>query len=133
VRQIGNGRNTNFRLDKWVQHNVELLPSASSDDIDTTLSARDILNWDVRFLSVNLSNDIVSQVIALPSLTDADGPDTLGWAGTNTHQFTVQIAYALQYAIAMPLEAEGDWKTLWGWKGPLCIQTFMWLAAHEYI
>jgi ribonuclease HI len=137
VRQIGDGRNTNFWLDKWVPHNVELLPSASSDHIDTTLSVRDVLNqdgyWDVRFLSENLSNDIVSQVIALPAPTDTDGPDTLGWAGTNTHQFTVQSAYTLQHAIAMPLVAEGDWKTLWGWKGPHRIQTFMWLAAHERI
>jgi hypothetical protein len=137
VRQIGDGRNTKFWLDKWVPHNVELLPSASSDHIDTTLSVRDVLNqdgyWDVRFLSENLSNDIVSQVIALPAPTDTDGPDTLGWAGTNTHQFTVQSAYTLQHAIAMPLVAEGDWKTLWGWKGPHRIQTFMWLAAHERI
>ncbi|CAJ2627891.1 unnamed protein product [Trifolium pratense] len=120
-----------------VSNNVELLHSASRDHIDTTLSVRDVLNqdgdWDVRFISENLSNDIVSQVMALPAPTDVDGPDTLGWAGTNTHQFTVRSAYTLQHVIAMPLVAEGDWKTLWGWKGPHCIQTFMWLAAHERI
>ncbi|MCI39513.1 hypothetical protein A2U01_0060745, partial [Trifolium medium] len=33
-------------------------------------------------------------------------------------QFTVQSAYTLQHAIAMPLVAGGDWKTLWGQKGP---------------
>ncbi|GAU47866.1 hypothetical protein TSUD_404370 [Trifolium subterraneum] len=130
VRQIGNGRNTNFWLDKWVPHNVELLPLALRDQIDTTLSVRDVLNqdgdWDVGFLSENLSNDIVTQVIALPTPTDVDGPDILGWAGTNTHQFTVKSAYTLNHAIAMPHVAEGDWKTLWGWKGPRRIQTFMW-------
>ncbi|KAK2397730.1 hypothetical protein QL285_059278 [Trifolium repens] len=107
-------------MPKWVPHNVDLLPSASRDHIDTTLSVRDVLNqdgdWDVRFLSENLSNDIVSQVIALPDPTDADNHDTLGWVGINTHQFTIQSAYALQHVIVMPLVAEGDWKTLWGWK-----------------
>ncbi|GAU45178.1 hypothetical protein TSUD_178710 [Trifolium subterraneum] len=33
----------------------------------------------------------------------------------------------------MPHVAEGEWKTLWGWKEPRRIQTFMWLAAHERI
>ncbi|PNX68691.1 ribonuclease H, partial [Trifolium pratense] len=78
-------------------------------------------------------NDIVSQVMALPAPTDVDGPDTLGWDRTNTHQFTVRSAYTLQHVIAMPLVAKGDWKTLWGWKGPHRIQTFIWLAAHERI
>ena len=32
-----------------------------------------------------------------------------------------------------PHVVDGDWKTLWVWKGPHRIQTFMWLAAHERI
>ena len=28
---------------------------------------------------------------------------------------------------------DGDWKMLWGWRGPHHIQTFMWLVAHGRI
>jgi len=27
----------------------------------------------------------------------------------------------------------GDWKSLWNWKGLQCIQTFIWLNAHDRI
>lgn len=51
--------------------------------------------------------------------------------GTNTNQFTIQSAYRLQHGDIHALE--GDWKSLWDWKGPHRIQTFIWLAAQERI
>jgi ribonuclease HI len=73
----------------------------------------------------------VNQVLALPAPNDADGPDSIGWGGTNTHRFTIQSAYRLQHGdIHAP---EGNWKSLWDWKGPHRIQTFIWLAAQERI
>ncbi|PNX66909.1 ribonuclease H, partial [Trifolium pratense] len=55
--------------------------------------------------------------------------DSIGWGGTTTRDFTVQSAYVSQSARGQTIE--GDWKALWGWKGPYRIQTFMWIAAHE--
>ncbi|KEH22593.1 hypothetical protein MTR_7g055927 [Medicago truncatula] len=40
--------------------------------------------------------DIVNQISALLNPSNSDGLDTIGWGGTNTHQFTVQSAYNLQ-------------------------------------
>jgi len=103
--------------------------------VDTTISVRDALNtsgeWDLNFLIDNLHVDIVNQILALPTLSDFDGPDTVGWGGTNPLQFTVQSAYNLQQETS--LAVGGDWKTLWNWKGPHRIQTFIWLDAHGRI
>jgi hypothetical protein len=51
--------------------------------------------------------------------------------GGNTHQFIIQSAYRLQHGDIHVLE--GDWKSLWDWKGPHRIQTFIWLATQERI
>jgi len=51
--QIGNGKRTNFWMDKGV-YEGEFLTSASQNLIDTTLSVRDTQtpegNWDLIFL-----------------------------------------------------------------------------------
>lgn len=87
--KIGDGRLTNFWLDKWVPNRSELLPSASQNFIDTTISVRDVLNaegeWNLTFLHENLPTNIVNQVVALPTPIDADGCDVMGCEGTNTH------------------------------------------------
>jgi hypothetical protein len=49
-------------------------------------------------------------VLGLPAPNDGDGPDTMAWEGTNTHRFTVQSAYSLQFG-DIPAQ-EGDWKSL---------------------
>jgi len=83
------------------------------------------------FLMNNLPDDTVSRVLALPTPTDDNGLDTIGWSGTNTHQFTVQSAYSLQHQNC--LTVEGDWKILWQWHDPRRVQTFIWLAIHGRI
>lgn len=71
------------------------------------------------------------KLIALPAPTEADGPDTIGWGGTSTCQFSIKRAYNL--LTQNQSSVEGDWKILWSWKGPHRIQTFMWLVAHNRI
>jgi len=44
IWQIGDGRSTNFWLDKWVSSNTSLLSSANQSYVDTTASVRDALN-----------------------------------------------------------------------------------------
>jgi hypothetical protein len=73
----------------------------------------------------------VNQVVLLPTPIDADGPDVMGWEDTNTYKFTIQSAYRLQHGDIHALE--GDWNSLWDWKGPHRIKTFIWLAAQERI
>lgn len=108
---------------------------SNQDYIDITLTVRDVLtpsgDWDIDFLMNNLPYYTVSRVLALPAPTDEDGPDTIGWSGTNTHQFTIQSAYSLQHQNCPTVE--GDWKILWKWHGPHRVQTFIWLAIHGRI
>ncbi|GAU11643.1 hypothetical protein TSUD_334560 [Trifolium subterraneum] len=79
--------------------------------------------WD------QFQQNIVWQVLAIPAPKDIDGQDSIGWGGTNNRGFTVKSAYDSHNNISHPIE--GDWKTLWSWKGPHRIQTFMWMAPHE--
>jgi len=83
--------------------------------VDIIASIRDALNtagdWDLIFLMDNLPADIVNQILALPTPSDFDGPDTVRWGGTSTLQFTVQSAYNLQQDTS--LVVGGDWETLW--------------------
>ncbi|MCI07796.1 ribonuclease H, partial [Trifolium medium] len=115
-------------------HDGHTLMNLSTQQIvDTTLTIKDTLietgNWDLNFLTTHLPQTVVNQLVAIPSPKETDGPDSLGWIGTNTRQFTVQSAYYLQRGNYLPIA--GNWKSLWNWKGPHRIQTFMWIAAHE--
>lgn len=80
--KIGDGRHTNFWLDKWVPNRTKLLPTASQNFIDTTIFMWDVLNaegdWNLRFLRENLPTNIVNQVVALPTPIDADVSDVMG-------------------------------------------------------
>ncbi|CAJ2652742.1 unnamed protein product [Trifolium pratense] len=133
VWQLGDGNNINFWLDKWMPGGNSLFSTTNQSFIDTTLSVREVVtpsgDWDYDFLISNLPSNFVFQVLALPAPTDTDGRDSIGWGGTTTRDFTVQSAYVSQSARGQTIE--GDWKALWGWKGPYRIQTFMWTAAHE--
>lgn len=53
------------------------------------------------------------------------------WRETSTHQFTVKSSYNLLFQDQSTVD--GDWKMLWGWRGPHRIQTFMWLVAFGRI
>jgi len=83
----------------------------------------------LKFLTINLPQIIVNQLVAIPAPIETDGSDSIGWTGTNTRHFTMQSAYNLQRERYRSIE--GNWKSLWSWKGPHIIQTFMWIAAHE--
>ncbi|GAU31364.1 hypothetical protein TSUD_19090 [Trifolium subterraneum] len=79
--KIGDGRLTNFWMDKWVPNGGDLFGSASQSLIDNTLSVRDTLNavgdWNLDFLCDNLPINVVNQVLALPAPDDADGSDIM--------------------------------------------------------
>ncbi|GAU35182.1 hypothetical protein TSUD_319920 [Trifolium subterraneum] len=100
------------------------------------INSNDEGNWNLNFLNDNLPPDIVNQLVALPVPRDTDGPDFIGWKGTNTRHFTVQSAYDLQQENVHRID--GDWTMVWNWKGPHKIQTFMWdwffknLSNNEY-
>ncbi|GAU34538.1 hypothetical protein TSUD_219210 [Trifolium subterraneum] len=130
---MGNGEQVNFWLDKWMTNGHSLINHSTQQIVDTTLTVKDTLTytgeWDINFLTVNLPLTTVNQLVAIPALKDTNGVDSLGWSGTNTRHFTVQSAYNLQQGDYPSID--GKWKSLWSWKGPHRIQTFMWIAAHE--
>jgi len=77
-----------------------LMNMCTQQTIDTTLAVKDALtcvgDWDVNFLTTHLPHNMMNQVVAIPAPTDTDGPDAIGWIGTNTRHSTVQSAYNLQ-------------------------------------
>jgi hypothetical protein len=96
---IGDGLRTNFWLDKWGSNNFSLITIATQSFINTTFNVKDVTNsygdWDNNFLFENLPDNIANKVIALPAPAEADGPDTIGWGGTSTCQFSIKRAYNL--------------------------------------
>jgi len=91
-----------------------LMNLSTQQTIDTTLAVKDALtgagDWDINFLATHLPQDVMNQVVAIPAPKDTDGPDAIGWIGTNIRHFTVQSAYNLQreHNISM----EGSWKSI---------------------
>ncbi|PNX68097.1 hypothetical protein L195_g034286 [Trifolium pratense] len=63
----------------------------------------------------HLPQTTVNQVLAIPTPKISDGPDSIGWSGTNTRHFTVQSAYNLQREYNLSID--GIWKSFWNWKG----------------
>ncbi|MCH90911.1 hypothetical protein A2U01_0011834, partial [Trifolium medium] len=47
-----------------------------------------------------------NQLVVIPALTETDGPDSLGWSGTNTHQFMVQNTYNLRRGYYLSIDGE---------------------------
>jgi hypothetical protein len=127
VSQVGDGQQINFWLDNWMSDGHSFMNFSTQQTIDTTLTVKDTLTdtgeWEIIFLTTNLPHTTVNQLVAIPAPKDTDGPDILGWRGTNTHQLTVQSAYNLQRRNYLFIY--GNWKSLWSLKGSHIIQTFM--------
>lgn len=111
------------------------LSNATVSLVDTTLVVRDVLNAHKEgYLSSFMIMYLFSLWIIfkpyLP-LTHADCSNTLGWVDTFYNYFTIQSAYKLQQGNFKGLN--GDWNSLWSWREPYKIQTFMWFVAQERI
>jgi len=96
---MGDGQEINFWLDNWIPNGRSLINLSTQQTIDTTLTLKDTLTevgeWDISFLTSNLPNEIVNQLVAIPAPKETDGPDSIGWTRTNTRHFTIQT-YNLQ-------------------------------------
>lgn len=99
---------------------------------DTTLTVFDTVNamgqWDLDVFHGRLPQDTVQKLMAFPPPLEHDGADSLGWNGTSHGGFTASSAYAS--LTQGQQQIEGDWATLWRWKGPRRVQVFSWLVAH---
>lgn len=80
-------------MDRWVPNASSLITMATNQLIDSTLRVKDILSFQI--LNDNLPPNVFNQLVALPAPRDNDGPNYVGWRGTNTRQFT-HNAYDLQ-------------------------------------
>jgi len=93
VWHLGYGNDINFWLDKWSPWGSSLLSNANNQLIDTTLSVKGVStvdgSWNIDFLNSHLPLHKANQVFALPTPMDVDGPDTIGWKGTNICHFTI--------------------------------------------
>jgi hypothetical protein len=111
----------------------QLINTTSQPVIDKTLNLHDVLNltgdWNHNFLNENLHVNTANMILAILVHTDMDGPNTIGRGGTTIRHFMVQSAYKLQREHYQHLD--GERKTLWSWKCPHGIQTFIWMAIHE--
>ncbi|MCI59449.1 hypothetical protein A2U01_0080704, partial [Trifolium medium] len=61
--------------------------SSTQQTIDTTITVKDALtesgDWEINFLMTHLPQTTVNQVLAIPTPKVSDGPDSIGWSGTN--------------------------------------------------
>jgi len=48
-------------------------------------------NWDNNFFFENLPNNIANKIIAIHTIIEADGLNTIGLGGTITRQFSIKM------------------------------------------
>jgi hypothetical protein len=79
-----------------VSNNIPLVTIATQSFLYITLSVKDVVNLsrisDSNFLFKNMPDNIANKVLSFSASVGIDGHDTIWREGTNTYQFSVQIA-----------------------------------------
>ncbi|CAN1162516.1 Putative ribonuclease H protein At1g65750 [Linum perenne] len=133
---IRNGKDTMFWTARWIDSGerlIDLLVDANAE-IQIDDSVADFVNidgqWDVDKLRASLPPSAIEMVIGMTPPREDRGDDHWVWGEDAHGRFSIKSAYRLicnhpasQYPNA--------WKTIWGWKGPNRIRTFLWLAIQD--
>lgn len=124
-RKIGNGNNTSFLRDTWVD-NDPLLHSAMVD-IDADELQRNVSSyvnidgdWNWEELRSKLPTGILMRLASILPPQPEDGNDVVVWKFSKDNLFSVKSAYSSLDRNSIPPE-EDLWRLIWKWflKNPL--------------
>ncbi|KAL4390453.1 hypothetical protein AHAS_Ahas03G0146600 [Arachis hypogaea] len=86
--------------------------------------------WNTGVLEPYLNHDIIMELISTEPPKLSGEKDTLSWKLTSNGEFSIASAYK---KLTGQQETNNKiWNTIWKWKGPERVRTFMWLTIHEY-
>ncbi|RYR57449.1 hypothetical protein Ahy_A05g023183 [Arachis hypogaea] len=101
IHRIGNGLNTLFWRDVWLDMDQPLIELAlpTSDVGNTEAKVRELTNdhgdWNLDKVKHLLPNDCIFRIEAAPPPRSSDPPDSLAWKATPDGRFSVSSAYQL--------------------------------------
>ncbi|KAH9751354.1 putative ribonuclease H protein [Citrus sinensis] len=133
---IRNGRRVHFWLDCWVTNHKPLSSYALAP-----IPVESLMNLVVDFIDTNgnwcwasfehlLPNCIILRIAAVQPPMEGKGDDKFFWANSQWGDFSVKSAYMAITENETGIE-HSRWNIAWKWKGPPCVQTFIWLALHD--
>ncbi|KAL4298891.1 hypothetical protein AHAS_Ahas17G0046200 [Arachis hypogaea] len=134
VHRIGNGENTKFWKDKWLNMDGcladHIRPNVQIEDMDA--SAQNYVNsegeWNLEVLNSVIETECIPLIKAIPAPRPSDPPDSRAWKNSSDGRFSVREAY--KAIIQPPIGTSNVWKKIWKWHGPQRIKIFMWQAIH---
>ncbi|CAN1170687.1 Putative ribonuclease H protein At1g65750 [Linum perenne] len=133
---IRNGKDTMFWTARWIDSGerlIDLLVDANAE-IQIDDSVADFVNidgqWDVDKLRASLPPSVIEMVIGMTPPREDRGDDHWVWGEDAHGRFSIKSAYRL-ICNRPASQYPNAWKTIWGWKGPNRIRTFLWLAIQD--
>ncbi|KAH9751258.1 putative ribonuclease H protein [Citrus sinensis] len=110
---------------------VAPIPEAILNDwVADAISVDGSWNWG-RF-GFLLPHKVVLMIAAIKPPSPDSAADQFYWGSSNSGMFTARTAYNLLLGNLVQDE-EVRWKSIWKWRGPHRIRTFLWLVAKERI
>ncbi|PKI44726.1 hypothetical protein CRG98_034903 [Punica granatum] len=85
--------------------------------------------WEYSLMDGYLSHTKLLHIASHRPPARDQGEDSLYWTFEPTGNFSVKTAYCF-LAQAGWAEEDRVWKSIWSWRGPQRVRTFLWLVAH---
>ncbi|KAH9763649.1 putative ribonuclease H protein [Citrus sinensis] len=135
---VRDGKRIRFWQDAWVADVGPLvhlaaapIPEAILNDwVADAISVDGSWNWG-RF-GFLLPHNVVLMIAAIKPPSPESEADQFYWGSSNSGVFTTRTTYNLLLGNLVQDE-EVRWKSIWKWRGPHRIRTFLWLVAKERI
>lgn len=83
-------------------------------------------NWKWDTFGNLLPNHIILKIAAVQPPAENKGDDQFFWAASRKGQFSVKSAYE-----DLSASQHGIEDSVWKWRGPQAIRTFLWLVMHD--
>lgn len=139
IKEIGNGRDSQVWLDKWILDTVPRPPTYRQDNVvDLTLNVEDLLDrqfggWNVRKIRQVIAEEDVARVLATRTFSNIT--DSLKWGFSPNGVYNTKSGYSLiqkiqdsQTPASMvlpPLEKQ-LWSSIWKSKTSPKLRHFLW-------
>ncbi|KAF7844298.1 Non-LTR retroelement reverse transcriptase [Senna tora] len=133
--KVGDGRKVKFWEDVWVQ-NLSALKNYALKEVDGYFLRSSVKefcrdgDWNLELLYEWLPEDIVHKIVAVCPPDDNNGEDIVVWRWNNNGEFSIKSAYLAKRG-EVELDVDPLWRSIWSWKGPPKVRTFMWLMGKD--
>jgi ribonuclease HI len=134
---IGDGKTAKFWEDKWLSNLPELRSLAIKDLPSKMLNqsvSQYVTNsgeWKWENIQDYVTNNTLLTLAGFKAPAEEGIDDEPLWGLTTSGAFSIKSAFMFLNNQNEEGQESDTWKTIWKWRGPQRIRTFLWLAAHE--